>query len=509
MSRLRPRAVLLALLLALAGGEAAAAAPPQNLGQNPISTEGGCTLCSVVQLSNSGAPNAYVFPGDGVLTTSRFYVATVTEATDFAQARVFRKTGGSSATVIGEGQKHLLNGLSAGIHTYFERIPGKAGDVLGARFDTTPNVNGTPHVFATASGLDEAGYISIPDANPEVGDPFTSAPIANRRVNVAVTFEPDEDGDGYGDTSQDLCPGAPVATTACSGTLVGSGLQGPYKSNAGCGYACLRVQTAVDGESTASPFDGVVVRWRVLGSPGGYRIRVVQPTGGSNYSILRSSAIEEVASSPFTTMRTFATQLPIPAGAYVGLVPPPFTNHLFRESAPGSIYRQVNDSADGSSSNFDGYGPPHAGEILYDADVEPDADGDGFGDLTQDACATDGSIQSACASAAGQPLPEAKPRQPVKPRPRCHGTDATRVGSVGRDRLVGTRRADVIVSLGGNDTIVALGGNDLVCAGPGNDTIKGGSGKDQLFGERGVDRLYGGAGRDRLIGGPGRDRQRQ
>jgi uncharacterized repeat protein (TIGR01451 family) len=37
-------------------------------------------------------------------------------------------------------------------------------------------------------------------------------------------------------------------------------------------------------------------------------------------------------------------------------------------------------------------------EELYNADVEPDADGDGFGDETQDACAQDGTRQTPCAA---------------------------------------------------------------------------------------------------------------
>jgi uncharacterized delta-60 repeat protein len=111
--------------------------------------------------------------------------------------------------------------------------------------------------------------------------------------------------------------------------------------------------------------------------------------------------------------------------------------------------------------------------------------------------------------------------------PRCAGRRATIVGTAAGDRLRGTRRRDVIVSLGGRDSIRSLGGDDIVCAGSGNDTVFGGrgndrlgggsgndrlfgeSGRDRLLGESGRDRLRGGPGRDRLLGGPGRDAQRQ
>src|SRR4029077_1017333 len=51
---------------------------------------------------------------------------------------------------------------------------------------------------------------------------------------------------------------------------------------------------------------------------------------------------------------------------------------------------------------FDGTtatGNLHNGTILYDADIEPDADHDGYGDVTQDKCASDASTQGACSPA--------------------------------------------------------------------------------------------------------------
>ncbi len=102
--------------------------------------------------------------------------------------------------------------------------------------------------------------------------------------------------------------------------------------------------------------------------------------------------------------------------------------------------------------------------------------------------------------------------------PRCNGKRATIVGSTRGDRLKGTRRADVIVSLGGNDRISGGRGNDTICAGtgkdrisggPGNDRLDGGTGNDTLSGQGGKDTLLGRSGKDKLQGGPGRDKQRQ
>ena len=90
--------------------------------------------------------------------------------------------------------------------------------------------------------------------------------------------------------------------------------------------------------------------------------------------------------------------------------------------------------------------------------------------------------------------------------PECAGKRATIVGTPQRDRLRGTRRSDVIVSLAGNDRIKGGKGNDRICAGAGNDRAAGGAGNDRLYGQGGKDKVSGGSGKDRMNGGAGRDR---
>jgi uncharacterized delta-60 repeat protein len=90
--------------------------------------------------------------------------------------------------------------------------------------------------------------------------------------------------------------------------------------------------------------------------------------------------------------------------------------------------------------------------------------------------------------------------------PRCAGKKATIVGSPRSDRLKGSRKADVIVALGGNDRIAAGRGNDLICAGDGNDRVDGGLGNDRLYGQNGNDKLGGASGKDSLSGGGGKDK---
>lgn len=75
------------------------------------------------------------------------------------------------------------------------------------------------------------------------------------------------------------------------------------------------------------------------------------------------------------------------------------------------------------------------------------------------------------------------------------------LGSVGKDRLVGTEESEVLCGFGGKDRMSGKGGNDVIFAGSGNDRAKGGNGKDLILGEKGRDVLSGGKGNDTLKGG--------
>jgi hypothetical protein len=57
-------------------------------------------------------------------------------------------------------------------------------------------------------------------------------------------------------------------------------------------------------------------------------------------------------------------------------------------------------------------------ESVYNADVEPDADGDGFGDETQDLCAADPTRQTACVADLAV-RGTATPRRPSASAERC------------------------------------------------------------------------------------------
>lgn len=413
------RVVLLPVALASALAVAPAdAAGPVHLGQDgSASTTGSATAaggcdCTVAQMHEaSPTSNSYVIPFDGVIVASGTYVGNFVEATgtDTVRVQTVNRTGAATGTVVSEGTAHSLLGLPKNtVDRFYDRLPAHAGDVLAARFHDSGFIESTPFFFKSAATADEVKVSTATAAGGSLSG--AEPPVAERRVNIDAVLEPDEDHDGYGDASQDLCPGSPIATSACSGTLFGSSLQGE-RSNppASCLPSCLYVQTSLGGVSTASSSPGVVVRWRVLnGNSGAYRIHVLTDNpGGSGgafhaYHVLGASEVGNVTAPTdpaLSKISSFQTRLPIPAGAYLGLSVPGGTVPGFQPSVGGqATYSRTEAPFPGITGIV---GESHNGVILYDADVEPDADGDGYGDVTQDSCPTAASVhEGPCPAAA-------------------------------------------------------------------------------------------------------------
>jgi V8-like Glu-specific endopeptidase len=80
---------------------------------------------------------------------------------------------------------------------------------------------------------------------------------------------------------------------------------------------------------------------------------------------------------------------------------------------------------------------------------------------------------------------------------RCGDKLATSGGSDRGERIVGSKRRDVIATLGGDDVVRSTGGKDLICGGDGDDRLEGGPGRDRLLGGNDEDVCDGGLDRDR------------
>jgi hypothetical protein len=185
-----------------------------------------------------------------------------------------------------------------------------------------------------------------------------------------------------------------VPASASAAVTIGSDLAPDPTAPVSCGPgdpACTIANTVVQGASTGSPFDGVVVRWRVRsaeanagGNPA--RLKIVRPNGAGTFTGLSTSATQVIPDTMgVPTTFTFATQQPIATGDLVALdVNTPHNSFDIRNltSTDVSWIRWAPPLLDGQTRSPSGAFT--GGEHMFNADVEPDCDGDGLGDETQD-----------------------------------------------------------------------------------------------------------------------------
>jgi TIR domain len=168
----------------------------------------------------------------------------------------------------------------------------------------------------------------------------------------------------------------------------GSGAESPP-----CSFVLTKLPE-VDRPITA-PFDGVVTRWRVNGAGGPIRLIVVRgefrPGGHSSLQRVQGSAEEEVRSQK---PQRFSTRLSIRRGDAVGLQlsvgaygNAPYSDGTWLEEwIPPLGAERLASTEDGEDTY----------QLLYNASIERDADGDGYGDVTQDDCPKDRARQQGC-----------------------------------------------------------------------------------------------------------------
>ena len=183
----------------------------------------------------------------------------------------------------------------------------------------------------------------------------------------------------------------PVAA-ARAVTTIGSDLSKTPTASA-CATSCTAfgVSSSSGAPVAAAPFDGVIVRWRVRSaSPAAtLTLRTLRPVSGTtSYAPVSAGDPQSVPAGT----STFPVRLPVSAGDIVG-VDASGAAKLFVPSTTfaSQIFNPPLISTRPASTRADD-------ELLLNADIEHDADGDGYGDETQDLCPTDATRHTACLS---------------------------------------------------------------------------------------------------------------
>lgn len=164
---------------------------------------------TVVQLQKAtGSALPLTAPGAGVLTawTVRVDPSAFVEESDRLKLMIFRsQTNPSKLETIGESAEETV---AHGTDSFKTRIPVQAGDRLGLYGANSPGTL----ACTTGSVEDEIGLLR---AAAPLGSINTFPPASKDQVPVSATLEPDKDGDGYGDETQDKCPQSAAYQTAC------------------------------------------------------------------------------------------------------------------------------------------------------------------------------------------------------------------------------------------------------------------------------------------------------
>jgi hypothetical protein len=183
-----------------------------SIGQlDPGTPAASCTGGSnLVQSAVAGTGSYVVPPGSWVVVAWSHRANTV--GGRLMGLRLFRATSSTSVfTLVASGSLQVLS--AGGINTIYERIPVTGGELLGLRLG-----NGGSSCTFTATGANSVRHAV--SADPAPGSNVTlGSTYSQRRLNVTARLEPDADADGFGDETQDACPGSAGTSFGCPTAL--------------------------------------------------------------------------------------------------------------------------------------------------------------------------------------------------------------------------------------------------------------------------------------------------
>jgi hypothetical protein len=200
------------------GPGVAPAAAATSIGQlDPGTPTGSCVGTSGwVQSAEAGTPT-YVVPGGNWVIVSWSHRANAAAGRELG-VRVWRTTTTAGTyTLVGTAPLRILT--PGGINTFYERVPVTGGDILGLRVGNPPgpfpDLGGGASCAFTAAAGNSVRY-GLAANEPGVGSSSALAALLPLyRLNVTARLEPDADSDGYGDETQDSCPGSAGASAGC------------------------------------------------------------------------------------------------------------------------------------------------------------------------------------------------------------------------------------------------------------------------------------------------------
>jgi hypothetical protein len=209
-----------------------------------------------------------------------------------------------------------------------------------------------------------------------------------------------------------------ASSSAGAEVTIGSDLQSPAADGNSCTmFPCTIANLSLPDAESTSPIDGVVTRWRIrpmgAGADTHVNLTVIRSAGAGTFTRVSESQARRVTVTNDTRV-TFATRQWIGAGDQIALT----SDEIILVTAaadPSAQYAQWAPPLEGiprSPSTTAGR------ELLLNADVEPDADSDGFGDETQDDCPQGAGPRNGCETTPPETTITKGPTRKVRTRKR-------------------------------------------------------------------------------------------
>jgi hypothetical protein len=315
---------------------------------------------------------------------------------------------------------------AGGVATTIEtRLPVAKGDKLGlkATSGTVAAVAEIPYPSVTGTPAEQNGW----------------------RLLVSADVEPDDDHDGYGDLTQDLCPANPALHDGCTADLAVGGDAPPKLQDDGS----LRYRFWVENHGPDLAL--------------GTDVHVAMPAGATFVPNDFTPGCTATGSAVDCHEDRFGTA---PPGLFLDVVLPP----ALVAGGVAATATVTTATADPNPTNNTLTLTSQVGQRLTGLHL------------------TVGAEVLPC----GTPL-------------RGTAKANTLRGTADGDQLLGLAGKDKLYGRGGDDCLQGGDGDDLLDGGAGDDTLSGAAGRDHLIGGTGDDELTGSRGNDRLTGGPGND----
>jgi|SRR6266511_5557923 len=189
MRRVRAGLLLIATTVGCVSLLAPAASAATQVGETFLPNATFVTDYTLLQTSSPGGQ--YRVPAPGVITSWSFEA---NASPPDLKLKIGRPAGGDNYTIVGDSPLKLP--VPNQLNTYTDvRIPVQTGDIVGHYLGSTPGASyrsAMTHLYHTLSGD------QMPGTTVTFGGPFPNA-----QLDISVSVEPDCDGDGFGDETQD------------------------------------------------------------------------------------------------------------------------------------------------------------------------------------------------------------------------------------------------------------------------------------------------------------------